>query len=156
MTSPRDDTHVVAAGERAPEFSLPAHPRGPIGLADFRGARVVVLVFYVWDEGPGSIRDLRALSEALSRLRAAGAEVLAVSTDTLTSHAQLASRHAITVPLLADVDRAVGRAYGAVRGDRYRADRLTVVIDRDGFVRDVSGNRPDVEELLALVRALPK
>jgi peroxiredoxin Q/BCP len=80
--------------------------------------------------------------------------VLAVSTDTLASHAQLASRHAITVPLLADVDRAVGRAYGAVRGDRYRADRLTVVIARDGFVRNVSGHRLDVEELLALVRAL--
>jgi peroxiredoxin Q/BCP len=154
MTSPRDDTRVVVAGERAPEFSLPAHPRGPIALADFRGTRIVVLVFYFWDEGPGSVRDLRALDEARPEFRRAGAEVLAVSTDTLASHAHLADRHAITVPLLADVDREVGRAYGAVRGDRYRADRLTVVIDRDGFVRDVSGNRPDVEELLALVRAL--
>jgi peroxiredoxin len=154
VTSPRDTTRVVAVGERAPAFSLPAHPAGPIDLADFLGQRCVVLVFYFWDEGPGTIRDLRALTEQLAEFRAAGAEVLAVSTDGLASHATLAARHGIAVPLLADVDGGVSRAYGAVRGDRYRAERMTFVIDRRGIVAEVMPDRPDVRGLLAVVRAL--
>jgi peroxiredoxin len=40
---------VIAVGQRAPDFSLPAHTgRSPLALADLRG-QIVVIAFYVLD-----------------------------------------------------------------------------------------------------------
>jgi peroxiredoxin Q/BCP len=62
------------------------------------------------------------------------AVVVGISSQDVDSHLAFTERHALTVPLLADVDRAVAGAYGVsspVLGTR----RAALVVDEDGIVR---------------------
>ena len=43
------EQRVPQVGEAAPDFTLPSTTGGPIGLAQYRGERPVVLAFYVLD-----------------------------------------------------------------------------------------------------------
>jgi peroxiredoxin Q/BCP len=67
-------------------------------------------------------------------MSALDAVVVGISDQDVASHEAFAAHHELTVPLLADVDREVAKAYGAsapVLGTR----RAAFVIDEDGIVR---------------------
>jgi len=154
MTSPVDKTHVLEPGEKAPDFRLKAYPRGSISLEQCLTRRLVVLAFYPCDGLPGCTREMAAFSDLLPVFLSAGAQVLGVSCDSVTSHAKFARQHRLEVPLLADEDRTVGRAYGAIRSDRIMADRVTFVIDRKRTIRHVVAGMPDTVALLDVVQHL--
>lgn len=87
-----------AAGARAPDFRLPSTD-GEIALADLlapvrglaRGDRVV-LAFYAEDATPSCQTQLAMLKDAHEMLREFGAQVVAVSADSLESHRAFADR----------------------------------------------------------------
>jgi peroxiredoxin Q/BCP len=60
--------------------------------------------------------------------------VLGISPQSVESHERFRARHDLTVPLLADTDKAVARAYG-VLGPGGFVRRAIFVIDRDLIVR---------------------
>lgn len=144
-------------GDPAPEFTLPGTPGGrPYTLSDLRG-RVVVLVFYPGDDSPVCTTQLVSYSVDLDQFAGLGASVLGISPQDVASHEQFAGRHHLGFPLLADTDKAVGRAYDLV-GPLGFYKRSVFVVDGDGVVRYAhrSGHgltyRP-TEELVAAVRA---
>jgi thioredoxin-dependent peroxiredoxin len=51
-SAPSSATHRVAAGDVAPDFTLPDDQDRPTSLSQFRG-RTVVLFFYPKDNTPG-------------------------------------------------------------------------------------------------------
>jgi len=63
--------------------------------------------------------------------------VLGISGDTPFSHAEFHKRHALPFPLLSDVHRSVIQAYGVWDEERNVAYRSTVVVDREGRVREI-------------------
>jgi peroxiredoxin Q/BCP len=63
-----------------------------------------------------------------------GVEVLGISPQSVESHERFRAKHALTVPLLADEDREVLRAYGVLApGGVVR--RSIFIIDPEGVVR---------------------
>lgn len=94
-----------------------------------------------------------------------GAAVVGVSADDLEAQRAFAEKNHLTMPLIADVDRAVIDAYG-VWGERRRPDgtsttgirRMTFIIDRTGVVRKVypsvapDGHAAEVIDDLRLMR----
>ena len=73
------------------------------------------------------------------------ATVVGISSQDLESHEGFAGKYSLNVPLLADVDKVVARAYSAYSA-RLGTKRAAVVIDEQGVVR----HRPD--HLLGLDR----
>jgi len=71
---------MIAAGEPAPDFTLPADDGRRIALKDFRGKRVV-LYFYPKDDTPGCTKEACSFRDNLGRVTAKGAIVLGVSRD---------------------------------------------------------------------------
>ena len=144
-------------GEPAPGFTLPGTPAGrPYRLADRRG-RVVVLVFYPHDDTPVCTTQLVAYTAGLDRFAGLGADVLAISPQDIAAHEGFARRHGIGFPLLSDVDKAVGRAYGVV-GPLGYYKRSVFVVDPRGTVHYAHRSphgltyRP-TDELVVAVRA---
>lgn len=125
---------MIAPGGQAPDFALPS-TAGPLRLSDlWQGCRVV-LAFYIEDRTPGCSQELRQLMAAYETIRAAGAEVVAVSADSLESH--LAFCEALggcPFPLVSDPELVAARLYDVVGEDGKRSRRAVFVIDRGGRI----------------------
>ncbi len=146
----------VGVGDPAPDFTLEGTGAVQYGLSDFRG-QTVVLVFYPGDNTPVCTMQLNTYSTDIGQFEGLGAQVLAISPQSVESHEQFASVHGFTFPLLADEDKAVGRAYG-ILGPVGFYKRSVFVIDRDGRIRYAHRATAGLtfrktDELVAAVRA---
>jgi peroxiredoxin Q/BCP len=126
-------------GAAAPDFSLEGTDNTDEGrrtytLAEHRG-QVVVLVFYPGDNTPVCTRQLNTYTDDIDAFEAVGAQVLAISPQSVASHDEFSCRQGgFAFPLLADTDKAVGEAYG-ILGPLGFYRRSVFVIDGEGIVR---------------------
>lgn len=152
---------MTEIGRPAPLFTLSGTDstddgRRDYSLEEYRG-QVVVLVFYPGDNTPVCTRQLNAYTEDVGSFREAGAQVLAISPQSVESHEEFSCKQdGFGFPLLADTDKEVGAAYG-ILGPLGFYRRSVFVIDAEGIVRyahrAVAGLtfRP-TKELVAAVR----
>jgi len=119
-------------GEQAPDFELPG-TGGPFRLSDHRGERVVLL-FYPGDNTMVCTKQFCSYRDRADDFASLQATVVGISSQDLASHEAFAAKHSLNVPLLADVDKQVARAYDAF-SPRLGVKRAVVVIDEQGIVR---------------------
>jgi peroxiredoxin Q/BCP len=130
---------MIGVGRPAPEFTLPGTDGTDEGhrdysLGEFRG-RVVVLVFYPGDGTPVCTRQLNSYTADIEQFRDAGAQVLAISPQSVRSHDDFSCRQGgFGFPLLADEGKAVGRAYD-ILGPLGFYRRSSFVVDGEGVIR---------------------
>lgn len=123
----------VDVGDRAPEFKLPGTGQRTYRLSDRRGSWVI-LAFYPGDFTLVCTRQFCSYRDGNDRLEELGVEVLGISPQSVDSHERFAREHGLTVPLLADQDREVIRAYGvSAPGGLVR--RSIFIVDPDGVIR---------------------
>ncbi len=129
---------MVAIGAPAPDFSLEGtdgtdEGRRTYTLAELRG-QPVVLVFYPGDNTPVCTRQLNEYTAEIDAFHDVGAQVLALSPQDVPSHEAFAqTQGGFGFPLLADVDKSVGEAYG-ILGPLGFYRRSVFVIDAEGTV----------------------
>lgn len=148
---------TLTVGERAPAFSLPGTGGRPYALADYAG-QPVVLVFYPGDNTPVCTKQLNAYTADIGAFEAVGAQVLAISPQSVDSHEAFSAKHGFKFPLLADADKSVGALYG-ILGPLGFYRRSVFVIDGGGTIRyahrAVAGlTFRGVDELVGVVRDL--
>jgi thioredoxin-dependent peroxiredoxin len=119
-------------GEQAPDFELPG-TAGPFKLSAHRGERVVLL-FYPGDNTMVCTKQFCSYRDRADDFAALDATVVGISAQDLDSHQGFIEKNSLTVPLLADVDKAVAKAYGAF-SSRLGTKRAVIVIDEEGIVR---------------------
>jgi len=119
-------------GDPAPDFELPGTD-GPFKLSDHRGERVVLL-FYPGDHTMVCTKQFCSYRDRGDEFAALNATVVGISSQDLESHEGFAGKFSLNVPLLADVDKRVARAYSAYSA-RLGTKRAAIVIDEDGIVR---------------------
>ena len=123
----------IKVGEPAPDFELRGTGDRAYRLGDYRG-RWLVLAFYPGDFTPVCTRQFCSYRDAADRLDELDADVLGVSPQSLDSHERFRARHGLTVPLLADSERTMIRAYG-VLGPGGLVRRSIFIVDPEGIVR---------------------
>lgn len=122
------------AGEPAPDFTLPS-THGDISLRDLTAEKKVVLAFYTEDATPLCSSEVTILKEDYDLIRGQGAEVVAVSADSLASHEAFAQRvDGFPFPLASDADLTAARLYDVLDETGKRSRRAIFVIDRGGTV----------------------
>jgi peroxiredoxin Q/BCP len=119
-------------GEQAPDFELPGTD-GTFKLSDHRGERVVLL-FYPGDNTTVCTKQFCSYRDRAEDFAALDATVVGVSGQDVASHEGFTAKHSLNVPLLADVDHAVAKAYSA-SGTPLGTKRAVVIVDEDGIVR---------------------
>ncbi|WP_330175729.1 peroxiredoxin [Streptomyces sp. NBC_01498] len=80
---------------------------------DEQRGRPLVLAFYPGDDTTVCTKQLCAYSSGLETFTGLGAEVWGISPQDVDSHEAFARKHGLRIPLLADTDRMVTRAFGA-------------------------------------------
>jgi thioredoxin-dependent peroxiredoxin len=119
-------------GEQAPDFTLPGTD-GDFRLSDHRGERVVLL-FYPGDNTMVCTKQFCSYRDRAEDFASLNATVVGLSSQDLASHESFAAKHSLNVPLLADVDKTVAKAYDAF-SSRLGTKRAVIVIDEQGIVR---------------------
>src|SRR4051794_26363309 len=122
---------MAKVGGLAPDFELEG-TQGRFKLSDHRGERVVLL-FYPGDFTPVCTKQFCSYSDRYEEVDALDATVVGISAQSVERHHEFQAMHAIPVPLLADADRKVAKAYGLsqpVLGTR----RAVVIVDEDGLI----------------------
>lgn len=133
---------MVAVGDKAPDFTLPADDGRTMSLKDFRGKKVV-LYFYPKDDTPGCTAEACSFRDNLGRVTSKGAVVLGVSRDDTVSHGKFRDKYHLNFPLLADDAGKVTEAYGvwkkkSLYGRTFMGiERTTFLIDEQGKVARV-------------------
>jgi peroxiredoxin Q/BCP len=125
-------------GEAAPDFELPDQNGVSHNLKEFTG-KWLVLYFYPRDDTPGCTQEACAFRDDLHKLKALGAQVVGISVDDSSSHAEFAEKYHLPFPLLADKTAGVAERYGALLNlIVFRiAKRYTFLIDPQGKVAKV-------------------
>jgi thioredoxin-dependent peroxiredoxin len=144
-------------GEQAPDFSLEGTD-GPFKLSEHRGERVVLL-FYPGDNTMVCTKQFCSYRDRAEDFAALDATVVGISSQDIDSHRGFTDKYALTVPLLADVDKDVARKYDAF-SSRLGVKRAVIVIDERGIVRHrhdhmLGLDYQSVDELKAALDALP-
>ena len=144
-------------GEQAPDFELEGTD-GSFKLSEHRGERVVLL-FYPGDNTPVCTKQFCSYRDRAGDFSALGATVVGISAQDLGSHEAFVAKHSLNVPLLADVDKEVSRAYDAY-SSRLGVKRAVIVIDEEGVVRHRHDHRlgldyQSVDEIKAVLDTMP-
>jgi peroxiredoxin Q/BCP len=119
-------------GDPAPDFELPGTGDKTYRLSDYRGRRLI-LAFYPGDFTAVCTKQFCSYRDQGDRLEGLGAEVLGISPQSVDSHERFVEEKRLNVPLLADEDKSVARAYGVLAGPMVR--RAIFVVDEEGVVR---------------------
>jgi len=130
---------MVAAGDPAPDFTLPDQEGNEVSLAGLKG-ETVVLYFYPRADTPGCTTQACGIRDRRAEYKKAGARVLGVSPDTVEAVQKFAGKFDLDFTLLADADHAVAELYGtwvekSMYGKKYMGvQRATFIIGPDGKV----------------------
>jgi thioredoxin-dependent peroxiredoxin len=135
----------VEVGDPAPDFTLPSQTGEQVRLSEVWGRGPVVLYFYPKDETPGCTTEACTFRDSYEAFKEAGAEVVGVSSDSVTSHESFASKHRLPFILLADEGGRVRKQYGVKPTLGILPGRVTYVIDGQGVVRHVFSAQTGVQ-----------
>jgi peroxiredoxin len=126
---------ALAAGTRAPEFSLHSTPDQTVALSEFIG-QPVVLAFYPADWSPVCGDQMALYNEILPEFQRLGAELLGISVDGAWCHAAFSRDRKLHFPLLSDFEPkgAVARLYGVYRPGEGLSERALFVINAEGLI----------------------
>jgi peroxiredoxin Q/BCP len=148
----------LTVGDRVPDFTLPDQNGQLVSLAELLTSACLVLFFYPKDDTPGCTAEACAFRDEHEALAQAGATVVGVSADDVSSHRRFADRHRLPFRLLADRGGMLRRRFGVPRTLGLIDGRVTYIIDAKGVVRHVFNSqfrtRAHVDEALRLVRSI--
>lgn len=151
---------------QAPKFKGTAVVKGQfkdISLDDYKG-KYVVIFFYPLDFTFVCPTEIIAFNDRAAEFEAINCSVIACSTDSHFSHLAWCERSrkqgglgSMQIPLLADKNMAISRAYGVLKEDEGVPFRGLFIIDPTGKLRQITINDlpvgRDVDETLRLVQA---
>ncbi len=125
--------------EKAPDFRAQAWVNGQIkdvSLKDFHG-KWVVLIFYPLDFTFVCPTELRAFAQNYEAFQKEGAEVVAISVDSVHSHKAWIAKDLpeVKYPVVSDIQKTIARDYGVLLEDKGIALRGTFIIDPHGVLQ---------------------
>ena len=127
---------AVSVGQAAPEFTLKDQSQQEVKLADFKGKKNVVLVFYPLDWSPVCTNEHACMVNDMKKFKSLDAQVLGISVDSVWSHKAFAEKMKITYPLLADFNPrgAMADKYGVYLAEKGITGRAIVIVNKLGNV----------------------
>lgn len=153
---------TAVTGKKVPAFKLPATGEQELGLADFKG-RKLVLYFYPKDDTPGCTTEGQGFRDHYEAFREAGAEIIGVSRDSVAKHEKFKAKYDFPFELVSDPDETLCNIFNVMREKNMYGrkvmgvERSTFLIDEKGVLRrewrkvKVPGH---VEEVLEAVKSL--
>jgi peroxiredoxin Q/BCP len=127
---------MLANGTKAPSFELADQDGRRHTLASLLADGPLILYFYPADFTPGCTKEACSFRDLHQELMKAKLRVVGVSPQDVDSHRRFADKHELNFPLLADLDKAVVKAYDLDGPLGFGVRRGTYRIGCDGLIVD--------------------
>ena len=149
----------IAAGQLAPDFTLPTDTGESLTLSSLRG-QWVVLYGYPKDDTSGCTTQACEFRDAFPRFSTKKSVILGISPDPVKSHQKFKAKYELPFTLLADTEKVALQAYDiwkekSMYGKKYMGvERTTFVIDPAGRIVKVfekvkpAGHAAEVEAVI--------
>ncbi len=131
--------HALEVGQAAPAFTLPDAFGNPVSLEIMLTQGPVVVSFYRGERCPFCNIELRGLEQALPRMRALGASLVAISPEKPEFGVLAAEKNKLTFPVLSDSGNKVARQFGIV----FRMGEELQEFSRNVFKSNLPGRNGD-------------
>ena len=122
----------LAAGDKAPSFSLPDQNGKTVSLSDFAGKKLLVY-FYPRADTPGCTRQACSIRDAMPNLASTGIAAVGISPDKPAALKKFDDKYGLGFPLLSDPDHTVSEAY-ATWAEKTRCGKTSMGIVRSSFL----------------------
>jgi len=151
---------MLKVGDKAPDFKLKDETGREIALSDFKGKKVVIY-FYPKDDTPGCTAEACSFRDVYDDLLVAGAVVIGISKDEVSSHKNFKAKYNLPFYLLSDPQHEVIEKYGAWQEKKMYGKismgtaRITYIVDQEGIIRKIFPKvRPEAhgEEVLEAIK----
>ena len=132
----------IAAGQLAPDFTLPTDTGEMLTLSSLRG-QWVVLYAYPKDDTSGCTTEACEFRDLFPKFRKGKAVILGISPDSVKSHQKFKTKYELPFTLVADEEKVAMQAYDiwkekSMYGRKYMGvERTTFVIDPEGRIAKV-------------------
>jgi peroxiredoxin len=134
---------TLDVGDKLPDLTLPANGDRKISLRkDFKGRKLVVY-FYPKDNTSGCTLEGQDFARLYPKFKAADADVVGISRDSVKSHDNFCAKYGFPFTLLSDTEEAACQAFGTIveksmYGRKYMGiDRSTYLFDGQGALRQI-------------------
>ncbi len=125
----------LAAGDKAPAFTLLDQHGEKVALSKLKGRKVLVF-FYPKADTPGCTTQACAMRDVADQV--GDAVILGISPDLPAKQEKFDSKHGLGYPLLSDPEHTVAEAYG-VWGEKKLYGKAYMGIVRSAFLIDEKG-----------------
>ncbi len=125
----------LAAGDKAPAFTLLDQHGEKVALSKLKGRKVLVF-FYPKADTPGCTTQACAMRDVADQV--GDAIILGISPDLPEKQAKFDTKHGLGYPLLSDPEHTVAEAYG-VWGEKKLYGKAYMGIIRSAFLIDEKG-----------------
>jgi peroxiredoxin Q/BCP len=148
---------ALQVGDKIPIFTAIDSNGNSFEVRDYIG-QPMVIYFYPKDDTPGCTIQACTFRDQYEDFKALGAEVIGISSDSLSSHKKFASRYKLPFILLSDTNKKIRNAFG-VPNDflGLLPGRATYVIDKNGivqFVFDSTSAKIHIKKALQVIKTL--
>jgi peroxiredoxin Q/BCP len=151
---------MLAAGDRAPEFTLPDQDGRDRSLTELIGDRPLILYFYPADFTPGCTREACSIRDLHDDILRAGLRVVGVSPQSPESHRRFRAKYNLPFVLLSDEDKSVIRMYDVNGPLGFGVRRATFLVDPSRHIRaavladlKIGEHEAFIQRAVALARA---
>ncbi len=134
---------TLDVGDKLPDLTLPANGGRKVSLkSDFKDRKLVVY-FYPKDNTSGCTLEGQDFARLYPKFKAADADVVGISRDSVKSHDNFCAKFGFPFTLLSDTGEAACAAFGTIveksmYGRKYMGiDRSTYLFDGKGRLRQI-------------------
>jgi peroxiredoxin Q/BCP len=126
----------LKVGDKIPNFKAKDTNGNDFDSQNIVGQKPLVIYFYPKDNTPGCTVQACSFRDQYEDFKDLGAEVIGVSSDSVTSHQEFSKQYKLPFILLSDSDKKIKKLFGVhSRILGLIPGRVTYVIDKNGIVQ---------------------
>ncbi|HQE34822.1 MAG TPA: peroxiredoxin [Flavobacterium alvei] len=129
---------ALQVGDKIPHFSVKDNVGNDFNSESIIGKKAVVIYFYPKDNTPGCTAQACSFRDQYQDFKDLGAEVIGISSDSVTSHEKFIQKYKLPFILLSDLDKKIRNLFG-VKTNLFGLlpGRVTYVADQNGIIQMV-------------------
>lgn len=129
---------ALQVGDKIPNFSAKDNVGNDFNSESIIGKKAVVIYFYPKDNTPGCTAQACSFRDQYQDFKDLGAEVIGISSDSVTSHEKFIQKYKLPFVLLSDSDKKIRNLFG-VKTNLFGLlpGRVTYVADQNGIIQMV-------------------